>query len=113
MEKEQDNKNKRLAAMRNAKMISAYQNQGEVANKEGFKFSGSPSIIKIETDGLSQTLYMFSPEWQKYYNAVQLNDDELMLAINKDDQAAQERIRKKKEAEDKKKAEEEAQRKRE
>lgn len=113
LEKEQDNRNKRLAALRNAKMISAYHNQGKVANKEGFKFTGNPSIIQIETDGLSQTLYMFSPEWQKYYHAVELNEDELMLAINKDDKAAQERIRKKKEAEAAKKAEEEAQRRRE
>ena len=113
LEKEEANRNKRAAALRNAKMISAFHNQGKVANKEGFKFTGTPSIIQIETDGLSQTLYMFSPEWRKYYNAVELNEDELMLAINKDDKAAQERIRKRQEAEAKKKAEEEAQRKRE
>ena len=110
---EEENKKKRMAAMRNAKMISAYHNQGKVANKEGFKFTGTPSIIQIETDGLSQTLYMFSPEWRKYNNAVVLNEDELLLAINKDDKAAQERIRKKQEAEKAKKAEEEAQRRRE
>ena len=113
LEKEDDNRKKRAAALRNAKMISAFHNQGKVANKEGFKFTGTPSIIQIETDGLSQTLYMFSPEWQKYYNAAPLNEDEIMLAINKDDKAAQERIRKKKEAEERKKREEEAQRRRE
>jgi hypothetical protein len=84
-----------------------------VANKEGFKFTGNPSIIQIETDKLSQTLYMFSPEWRKYYHATELNEDEILLAINKDDKAAQERIRKRKEAEERKKAEEAAQRKRE
>lgn len=53
LEKEEDNRNKRAAALRNAKMISAYHNQGKVASKEGFTFSGTPSIIQIETDGLS------------------------------------------------------------
>lgn len=62
---------------------------------------------------MSQTLYMFSPEWRKYYHATELNEDEILLAINKDDKAAQERIRKRQEAEAEKKAEEERQRKRE
>lgn len=113
LEKEEDNRRKRAAALRNAKMISAFHNQGKVANKEGFKMTGTPSILQIETDGLSQTLYMFSPEWRKYYNATELDEDQILLAINKDDKAAQERIRKKQEAEAKKKAEEERQRKRE
>ena len=47
LEKEAENRNKRAAAMRNAKMISAFHNQGKVANKEGFKFTGNPSIIQI------------------------------------------------------------------
>ena len=45
LEKEEANRNKRAAALRNAKLISAYHNQGKVASKEGFKFSGTPSII--------------------------------------------------------------------
>ena len=49
---------------------------------------------------------MFSPEWRKYYNATELNDDDILLAINKDDKVAQERIRKRQEAEAKKKADE-------
>ena len=113
LEKEEANRSKRAAALRTAKLVSSYHNQGKVANKEGFKFSGTPSIIQINADGLSQTLYMFSPEWRKYYNATELNDDDILLAINKDDKAAQERIRKRQEAEAKKKADEEAQRKRE
>ena len=111
--KEEENLQKRTAALRNAKMISAYHNQGKVASQEGFKFTGTPSILQIQTDGLGKTLYMFSPEWRKYNNAVVLNDDEILLAINKDDKAAQERIRKRQEAEKAKKAEEERQRRRE
>lgn len=53
LEKEKENMQKRTAALRNAKMISAYHNQGKVANKDGFKLTGIPSIIQIETDGLS------------------------------------------------------------
>ena len=98
--------------MRNAKMISEYHKQGKVANKEGFNFTGTPSIIQIETDSLSQTLYMFSPEWQKYYNATPLNEADLLAKLNMEDakavRAEQERIRKKKEAEEAKKREEEA-----
>lgn len=45
LEKEEDNRKKMAAALRNAKMISAFHNQGRVANKEGFNFSGTPSII--------------------------------------------------------------------
>ena len=83
LEKDEDDRKKRAAALRNAKMISAFHNQGKVANKEGFTFSGTPSIIQIETDTLSQKLYMFSPEWRKYYNATPLNEDEILLEINK------------------------------
>lgn len=113
LEKEKENMQKRAAALRNAKLISAYHNQGKQASKEGFNFTGTPSIIQIHTDGLSQTLYMFSPEWRKYNNATILNEDEIMLAINKDNKAVQKKIRKKKEAEEAKKREEEAQRRRE
>lgn len=63
LEKEEDNRKKRAAALRNAKMISAYHNQGKQASKEGFRFTGTPSIIQIQTDQLKKTLYMFSPEW--------------------------------------------------
>ena len=88
LEKEKENMQRRAAALRNAKMVSAYHNQGKVANKDGFNFTGTPSIIQIKTDELSQTLYMFSPEWRKYNNATVLNEDEILLAINKDDKAA-------------------------
>ena len=84
IETAKENLQKRAASLRNAKMISAYHNQGKVASKEGFKLSGTPSIIQIETDGLSQTLYMFSPEWRQYYNATEISEDDIMLAINKD-----------------------------
>lgn len=27
---------------------------------------------------------MFSPEWRQYYNATEISEDDIMLAINKD-----------------------------
>ena len=58
-----ENKMKRMAALRLAKDIEAYHNQGEVANTRGFNLGKKPSILKVETDGLSSELFMFSPEW--------------------------------------------------
>ena len=47
LEKEEEFIQKKSAALRNAKMISAYHSQGKQASKEGFKFTGTPSIIQI------------------------------------------------------------------
>ena len=51
--KEKENKERRLAGLRLAKNIEAYHNQGKEANEDGFNLSVTPSIIKIDTDGLS------------------------------------------------------------
>ena len=104
---------KRSAALRNAKLVAAYHNQGKEASEEGFTYKGTPSILQIAAEGLSKTLYMFSPEWQTMNNAVELNEDEIALAVDKDNKAAQERIRKAREEKERKKQEEEKQRKRE
>ncbi len=56
---------------------------------------------------------MFSPEWQRMNKSVTINEDELILSVDKDNKEVKERIQKAKEAAEAKKKEEEAQRKRE
>ena len=110
---EEENKGKRLAALRLAKNVSAYHNQGSFANRDGFNVGKTPSILKIPTDGLSSRLFMFSPEWQKMQGVSKLSDDELLLEIDQTDLAARERVRRAKEQERKKRQEEERRRRRE
>ena len=72
---------KRMAALRLAKDIEAYHNQGEVANARGFNLGKKPSILKVETDGLSSEMFMFSPEWQKVQGASKISDMDLLAQI--------------------------------
>ena len=76
-----------------------------------------PSILRIETDMLNQTMLLFSPEWQKVQGASKASDEELLMEIGIQDDKEREKVRAKikaqKEAERKKKEDEERERKRE
>jgi uncharacterized protein (DUF4415 family) len=113
MNANEENKSKRLASLRLAKDVMAFHRQGRVANADGFKVGRGASILKINTDHLSQNLYMFSPDWQRVKGASKLSDDQLLLEIDAGDVEARERIRKAKEAEIAKKQAEERKKKRE
>ena len=63
-------------------MVSAYHNQGKEANVDGFKIGRRPTILKVNTDNLSQDLYMFSPEWMKMNSVVLIDEDEIALKLN-------------------------------
>lgn len=79
---------KKAAAFRNAKLVQGWHSQGKEANEDGFQYKGGASILQIAAEGLSQRLLMFSPEWQKMNNAIQLNEDEILLAVDKDNKEA-------------------------
>ena len=50
---ERQNALKRVAAKRLARNVAAYHNQGRVASVDGFNLTKKPSILKVETNGLT------------------------------------------------------------
>lgn len=55
---------------------------------DGFQLGAKPAILKVETDNLSQTMYMFSPEWQRVQGASMLTDAELRMELDSADEKA-------------------------
>lgn len=99
MKKWQENRQKRLIALRLAKNIQTFNNQGVVANVDGFQLGSKPAILKVETDNLSQMMYMFSPEWQRVQGSSKLSDAELRLELDAADEKAAQEVKKQKEQE--------------
>ena len=54
---------RRVAGLRAVRDIQAYHRMGKNANADGFHVGKGASILNINTDHLSQNLYMFSPDW--------------------------------------------------
>lgn len=102
----EENKQKRLAAMRLASDIDAYNNQGVEASDTGFKIGEQPTILKIPLEGLTQKMLMFSPDWHRVQGASGKSDEEFMQDLGQEDAEVRERMRKAKEAEERKKEEE-------
>ena len=61
----EENKAKRLASMRLAADIDAFNHQGKEASADGFQMGSEPTVLSIPLDGVSQTLLMFSPDWHR------------------------------------------------
>lgn len=107
-----EQKQKRMASMRLAKDIEAYQNQGKEASPTGFKLGKKPSLLSIPLDGLEQDLYLFSPEWQRIQGASKLSDDEILGLLGEQDKVAIERAKEAKRQIELKKQEEEREKRR-
>lgn len=112
-QKRDEDKAKRLASMRLAADIDAYNNQGEEASADGFKLGAEPHILQIPLNGISTRMLMFSPEWDKVQGASKKSDKEFMLDLNQLDAEAIEQERKAKQAELKRQKEEKKRRERE
>ena len=109
----EENRRKRLLSLKMAKDIQAYHNQGQVVDKSGFKLAKTPSILKVETENLNQTIYMFSPEWQEMMGTAEIVDEKLFQILDAQEKKAVIKARVEKAAEQKRKEEEERNRKRE
>lgn len=88
-----ERKDKRIAALRVGKDIQAFNSQGQSANVDGFKLGAEPSILNVETDGLSQRMLLFSPQWFQVQGASGLTDDQLALELDGQDAEARTRVR--------------------
>ena len=49
--------------------------------------------MKINTDGLKQIVYMFSPEWRRMRGMSKISDDELLLELDDMDKKSREETR--------------------
>lgn len=92
------NRQKRLAGLRLANDIQAYNNQGQAASPEGFKIGKTPTLLNVPLTGLSKVMYLFSPDWVKVQGASKVSDEELMAQITAGDKQAAKEARKAREA---------------
>ena len=63
-----------VAGLRLQQDIEEYHSQGTKVNEMGFKIGKQPSILSVDTDGIVQYMYMFSPEWSRVHGTSKMSD---------------------------------------
>ena len=74
-----------MAGLKLAANIKTYNSMGVEASNDGFSLGRKPTLIQIKANELSNTMYMFSPEWQKVQGAWKGRESELLLTIEEQD----------------------------
>lgn len=79
----------------------------------GFKIGKQPSILSVDTDGIVQYMYMFSPEWSKVHGTSKMSDHELVNFMKKGNPSLAQEMSKTMQLQNEKREQEEMVRKRE